>query len=331
MKVLILGGTQFLGRTIAEIALANGHELTLFNRGNTNADLFPDVEKLTGDRDGDLKALEGRTWDVCIDTCGYVPRIVKDSAELLKDSVEHYTFISSISVYGPPMDPNLDESGPVQTIEDETVEQVTGETYGALKALCEQAAEAAMPGRVLNVRAGLIVGPYDPTDRFTYHPVKVARGGDTLVPPLNSHLQVIDVRDLSGWILRMAESRSAGVYNATGPDSPLTFKTVLEACNEAGGNKANLIEASEEFLLENEVAPWQDIPLWLPDELISMHSVNVSKVINDGMTYRPIADTIRDTLAWYTESRGLTDPLKTGMPHEREAQLLAMLKQQSAE
>ena len=326
MKILILGGTKFLGRTLAETALAAGHDLTLFNRGSTNADLFPDVEKLQGDRDGDLSALEGRTWDVAIDTCGYVPRIVKASAELLKDSVEHYTFISSISVYGPPMDSHIDESGPTQVMEDETVEEVTGETYGALKRLCEQAAEDALPGRTFNVRAGLIVGPYDPTDRFTYWPIEIARGGEVLVPPMSSIMQIIDVRDLSAWVIRMAEGRKAGNYNATGPATEMTYADVLDTCQSAGGNKATLIEASEEFLIDHEISPWSDLPLWLPHDYAAMHTVNIQKAIGDGLTYRPITETVADTLAWYKEERGLDDPLTSGLSAEREAELITAWK-----
>ncbi len=326
MKVLILGGTQFLGRTIAETAIANGHEVTLFNRGNTNPELFPDVEKLRGDRDNDLTALEGRKWDVVIDPSGYIPRHVQATAELLKDNVEHYTFISSISVYGPPMDPHLDESGPTQVMEDETVEEVTGETYGALKALCERAAEQAIPGRVLQVRAGLIIGPHDPTDRFTYWPVKVARGGDVLTPPHDSTLQVIDVRDLSEWIIRMAEKRNAGVFNTTGPADPLTYSSVMDACQKAGDNKATLIAASEDFLLEHDVNPWADLPLWLPEVNHAMHTVNVQKSIDAGMTFRSIDETVADTLAWYKDERGLEDPLRGGLGADREQELIAMLK-----
>ncbi|MEZ4639106.1 MAG: hypothetical protein R2856_29775 [Caldilineaceae bacterium] len=168
MNLLILGGTVFLGRHLVEAALARGHEITLFNRGQHNPDLFPGVEKLRGDRDNDLAALAGRRWDAVIDTCGYIPRAVRQSAQLLADAVDHYTFVSSLSVYADFSKPGIDESAPVGRIDDPTVEQVTGETYGPLKALCEEAAEAAMPGRVFNVRPGLIVGPNDPTDRFTY-------------------------------------------------------------------------------------------------------------------------------------------------------------------
>lgn len=329
MKVLILGGTKFVGRTLAESALAAGHDLTLFNRGNTNADLFPDVEKLQGDRDNDLSALEGRKWDVVIDTCGYIPRAVKTSAELLKDSVEHYTFISSVSVYGPPIVPYADESAKTPVLDDPTIEEVTGETYGPLKRMCEQAAEEAMPGRVLNVRAGLIVGPYDPTDRFTYWPVNIARDEEALIPPGDSIIKVIDVRDLSEWIIRMAEARKAGIYNVTGPSEPLTYGEVADACVSAADNPATLVEASESFLLENGVNIWSDLPLWVATEqpeFHAIHTINVQKAIRDGLTYRPITQTVKDTLEWYKSERGLADPLRSGLAPERKAELLEKWK-----
>ena len=189
MNLLILGGTVFLGRHLVEAALARGHAVTLFNRGQHNPDLFPEVERLRGDRDGDLQALEGRRWDAVVDTCGYVPRVVRASAEMLAPNVDHYTFISSISVYADTSKPGIDEQAPVGTLDDPTTEEVTGESYGPLKALCEQAAEAAMPGRVLNIRPGLIVGPHDPTDRFTYWVRRVAEGGEVLAPG-NPHAPV---------------------------------------------------------------------------------------------------------------------------------------------
>jgi 2'-hydroxyisoflavone reductase len=182
IKLLILGGTAFLGPAIVNAAVARGHTITLFNRGKTNPQLYPELEKLRGDRNGDLEALAGRQWDAVIDTSGYYPRVVKMSAELLAPNVGHYTFISSISVYRDFKTPDMTEAAPVGTIDDPTIEEITGETYGPLKALCEQAAEAAMPGRVANIRPGLIVGPRDRSDRFTYWPVRIARGGEVLCP-----------------------------------------------------------------------------------------------------------------------------------------------------
>ena len=228
LKVLILGGTAFLGPEIVEAARAHGHVLTLFNRGKTNPGLFPDIEKLRGDRNGDLKALEGRSWDAVIDTSGYVPRHVRDSARLLSKAVGHYVFISTVSVYADFKAEGMDESAPVGTLPDPTVEQVTGETYGPLKALCEKAAEEAMPGHVANVRPGLIVGPGDPTDRFSYWPVRVAKGGDVLAPGNpDTAVQFIDVRDLAAWSVKLVEDGHAGVYNAVGPKARLTMQELL--------------------------------------------------------------------------------------------------------
>ncbi|MBI3240984.1 MAG: epimerase [Chloroflexi bacterium] len=320
MKLLILGGTVFLGRHTAEAALARGHEVTLFNRGQHSPELFPDVEKLRGDRNGDLSALRGRKWDAVVDTCGYVPRTVRASAELLAQAVERYVFISSISVYRE-LDkaPGLDEDSPVGKLEDETVEEITGETYGPLKALCEQAAEAALPGRALNIRPGLIVGPHDPSDRFTYWPVRIARGGDVLAPDgPDWHTQVIDARDLAEWTIRMVEAKMTGVFNATGPDYPLTFGKVLDECKAVSGSDARFVWVGGKFLLEAGVQPWSELPLWLGGGDMT---VSVSKAIAAGLAFRPLADTIRDTLAWEAARPSDRAP-RAGMKREREEEVL---------
>jgi 2'-hydroxyisoflavone reductase len=301
MKLLVLGGTKFLGRHVVETALARGDEVTIFNRGLHNAELFPEVEKLRGDRDGGLEVLRGRRWDAVVDTSGYVPRVVRASAEGLADSVDFYVFVSSISVYSDFSRPN-DEGSPTATLADETVEEVTGEAYGALKALCERAAEAAMPGRVLSVRAGLIVGPYDPTGRFTYWTERVARGGEVLTPaPRERQVQFVDARDLSEWILRMADARRAGVFNAAGPDYALTMGEFLEACREACESDARFTWVGEQFLADNGVEPWGNLPLWIPESAESHRyflASNCERARAAGLTFRPVAETARDTLAW---------------------------------
>jgi 2'-hydroxyisoflavone reductase len=323
MKLLILGGTVFLGRALVEAARARGHEVTLFNRGRHNADLFPEVAKLRGDRNGDLDALKGRQWDAVIDTCGYVPREVRPSAELLADSVSHYTFISSISVYSDFSQPDMDESGPLGVLEDETTEEVTGETYGPLKALCERAAEAALPGRTLHIRPGLIVGPHDPSDRFTYWPRRIAQGGDVLAPaPPDQLVQWIDVRDLAEWNIRLVEQGVTGIYNATGPDAPLTMQRLLETCRAVTGSAARLVWVDEAFLLEQGAVPWMEIPLWVPaSEGAGFSAVNCRKAIASGLTFRPLADTVRDTLAW-DATRPQDAELRAGLKPEKEAALL---------
>jgi 2'-hydroxyisoflavone reductase len=326
MKFLILGGTIFLGRHIIEAAIESGHDITLFNRGQHNTALYPDLEKLRGDRDGELDALKGRTWDTVVDTCGYVPRLVRDSAFLLADAVDHYTFVSTLSVYNDFRERGLREDAAVGRLEDETIEEVTSgssSTYGPLKALCEQAAEAMMPGRVLSVRPGLIVGPYDPTDRFTYWPVRVARGGNILAPPIpKASVQFIDGRDLARWIIRMAEHKKTGVYNATGPAELLTFEQLLEACTKTGGNNVTLVWTSPSFLAAQQVKPWSDLPLWLPEEMRGLLQVDMTKAISNGLTFRPLSETINDTLAW-AQRRPDTYVWQAGLTPEREARILA--------
>src|SRR5215207_6972979 len=246
MDLLILGGTGFLGRHLVEAALGEGHRPTLFNRGLSEPGLFPEVEKLEGDRDGDLSALRGRRWDAVIDTCGYVPRVVEASARLLAEAVDHYTFVSSISVYSDDIALGADEGAPVGELPDPRVEVVTGETYGGLKALCERAAEEELPGRVLNVRPGLISGPHDPTDRFTYWPRRIAAGGEVLAPDRPERkVQYIDVRDLAAWIVEMAQEQQTGMYNATGPDYELTMGRLLEECEAIGDAGVELVWVSE--------------------------------------------------------------------------------------
>lgn len=330
MKLLVLGGTKFLGRHVVEAALGRGDEVTVFNRGQLNPELYPEVEKLRGDRDGGLDALRGRRWDAVVDTSGYFPRVVRASAELLADSVGFYVFVSSMSVYADFSRPN-DEDSPVAKLADETVEEVAGETYGGLKALCERAVEEAMPGRALHVRAGLIVGRYDSTGRFPYWTARVARGGEVLAPaPPGRQIQFVDARDLSGWMLRMAEARGAGVFNACGPDYTLTMGRFLEECRDVSRSDARFTWAGEEFLLGRGVQPWGELPLWLPwsnEKFRYFMAENCDRAIAAGLTFRPLAETIRDTLAWQDAgSPGLPPDVLAApaatLTHEREEELL---------
>ena len=326
MKLLLLGGPRFLGRAIINSALAHGHEITLFNRGKSNPDHYPELEKLIGDRGGNLDALRGRQWDAVVDTCGYVPRVVRASAELLANAVEHYTFISSISAYASFRTPHFNESAPVGALKDEAIEEITNETYGPLKALCEQVAEAAMPGRVLNVRAGLLVGPHDPTDRFTYWPVRIARGGRVLAPGHPRFLtQFVDVRDLADWIVRMAGRRQTGVYNATGPESPLPLGDLLEICREVSESGAEFVWVEGSFLIDAGVSPWTELPLWILDsnaDFAGFMQVDCRKAIGEGLTFRPLAETVRDTLEW-ASTRPDNWEWRAGLTAEKEAELLA--------
>jgi nucleoside-diphosphate-sugar epimerase len=319
MKILILGGTVFLGRALVDAAIARGHAVTLFNRGQHNPQLYPEIEKLRGDRDGGLDVLRGRRWDAAIDTNGYFPRLVRASAEALADSVDHYTFISSISVFADFKAIGMDESAPVGTIADETIEQITGESYGPLKALCEQAAERAMPGCALNIRPGLIVGPHDPSDRFTYWPVRVAGGGEVLAPGRPERpVQIIDVRDLAEWNIRLVESHTTGIFNATGPDYELSMGQILDTSKAVTGSDAHFTWVSEQFLQEQGGTPWTEVTLWVPEkDNEGLSTVNVQKALGAGLTFRPLADTIRATLDW-DATRPSGAERRNGIKPERE-------------
>jgi len=329
MRILIIGGTRFFGRHLVEAALARRHEVTLFNRGKTNPDLFPQLETILGDREKDVSKLQGRIWDTVIDVAGYVPRIVRLSAEVLEPNVSRYVFISTISVYENFRKTGIDESYPVGNLEDETVEEITGETYGPLKALCEKAVQDVYGERALFIRPGLIVGPHDPTDRFTYWPVRVGRGGNVLAPQ-NSEAttQIIDVRDLSEFTLKLIEENASGVYNVTGPDYELTLGRLLEVSKQVSGSDANFTWASVEFLNQNNVASWSDMPAWVPDdeEGVGFARLDISKAIGAGLKFRPLDETVRDTLEW-AGTRPSDHAWRAGLTPEREAEVLAVLKE----
>jgi 2'-hydroxyisoflavone reductase len=329
-KILVLGGTGFIGPHIVNAAIARGHTVTLFNRGKTHPGLFPDVEKLHGDRDGQLEALANRSWDAVIDPSGYVPRIVKMSAELLAPRVQQYVFISTISVYAKMDVVGADESSPVETIADPANEDVKA-NYGALKALSEKAAEAAMPGRVAAIRPGLIIGPGDPTGRFTHWPTRLAEGGDVLAPGDGSTpVQYIDGRDLGAWIARVVENGTTGTMNAVGPEKRVTMKDVLDECNRALGNKAQLVWVGNDLLEKEEVHPWSEMPLWIPNQgdFAGFGTLDNRKAVKAGLTFRPIGATAKDTLAWLEtlppEER--TKARTSGIKPDKEAKVLALWK-----
>jgi len=330
MRILFIGGTRFLGRHLVQAVLERNHEVTLFNRGKTNPGLFPRVEKIIGDREKDPDLLKGRIWDTVIDTSGYLPRLVRLSAQSLERSVSRYVFISSISVYENFRKIGIDESYPVRKIEDETVEEITEETYGPLKALCEQAVlELFGRERTLIVRPGLIVGPHDPTDRFTYWPVRVARGGEVLAPQKpEATIQIIDVRDLSEFIIKLIEENAAGIYNATGPNYKLTLGKLLEVSKKVSGSDSHIKWASLEFLNQNKVEAWSDMPTWIPDdeEGVGFSRIDVSKAIKAGLKFRPLEETVRDTLEWAT-TRPADHEWRAGLKAEREQELLKLLNE----
>lgn len=325
MKILIIGGTRFLGRHLVSSARARGHELTLFHRGLTNPGLFRRVKTIKGDRERDLDQLTAG-WDAVIDTCGYAPRIVRLSAEALKERVNQYVFISSISAYADFTKHGLNESSAVGKLEDETGEEVTGETYGPLKALCEQTAREVFGMNALIIRPGLIVGPHDPTDRFTYWPVRIKRGGSVLVPDRPEAMtQFIDARDLADFIVRLIEQNVSGVFNATG--LPVTLNTLFETCKRASKSNATFKWAPVDFLEKNNVKPWSDMPAWLPDtgEDAGFAHVDISKAQNAGLKFTDLAETVADTLKWEFE-RPEDHQWKAGLKPEREKELLELLR-----
>lgn len=327
MKILIIGGTRFVGRHLVNSARARGHEVTLFNRGQSNPNLFGQVKKIRGDREKDLDQLTG-PWDAVIDTCGYFPRIVRMSAEALKDKVKRYVFISSISVYSDFSKIGINESDSVGKIEDESIEEITGGTYGPLKALCENAVQDVFGIDSLIIRPGLIVGPHDTTDRFTYWPVRVARGGHVLAPDRPDVLiQIIDVRDLADFIIELVAQNISGIFNATGPDHPLSFGTLLDTCKLISASDAKFKWASLDFLTQNNVAPWSDMPAWLPDhgEDAGFARVDISKAVNAGLKFLSLEDTVRDTLTWASE-RPQDHEWRAGLRAEREKELLGLLE-----
>jgi nucleoside-diphosphate-sugar epimerase len=320
MKLLILGGTKFLGRAIVEAALQRGHQVTLFNRGRTNPDLFPDVEKLRGDRDGDLTALTSGSWDAVVDTSAYVPQQARASAETLAGGAGHYLFISSLSAYADASQP-LDEESPLaERGEGQPDDRLLDDysNYGALKVLCERAAADGFGGPTAIVRPGLIVGPHDPTGRFTYWPHRVARSGEVLAPaPAERQVQFIDVRDLGEWVVHLSEQCSEGPFNAANRD--VTWKALLEACCEVTGSDAKPVWVDADFLMEQEVGQWMELPMWLYEDA-GLHQTDVSRAVDSGLTFRPLEETVRGTLD-QAETTGAA-----GLDPEREAELIAAWK-----
>lgn len=327
IRILILGGTGFIGPYQVRYALSRGHEVTLFNRGKTNPELFPNVEQLRGDRDNDLESLKRRRWDAVIDNSASLPRWVRQSAGLLKDAASTYLFVSSISVYSDNSIVGMDESAPVGVLADTTVEEITGETYGPLKALCEKEAQAAFPEGAIIVRPGLIVGPGDRSDRFTYWPVRVDRGGEILAPGSpEDPVQIIDARDLAEWMIRMVEERASGVYNATGPIRPMLMAEMLYGIRAVTAGDCSFTWVNADFLAQHKVEAWSDMPTWVPptDGMEGFSRVDCSRALAKGLRFRPLADTARETLEWFKELPAERQAkLRSGIDPEREAQVLA--------
>jgi 2'-hydroxyisoflavone reductase len=338
LSILVLGGTRFIGVQMTELALKRGHKVTLFNRGRTNTELFPDVERIKGDRDGQIDGLKGRKWDAVIDNSGYYPRAVKIVAELLAPTARQYLFVSSISVYPNFAEPRTEDSA-VGKLQDETIEKVDNDTYGPLKALCEKAAETAMPGRVTVLRPGLIVGPHDSTDRFTYWPARAARGGEMLAPgkPADG-IQIIDARDLAAFALDALEKRTMGTFNLVSPPGKFTMGDVVNESIRAAKALAKpsappqAVWAPASFLEAQKVAGWSDMPVWVDakgDEA-AFAGTSAARAIKAGLKITPMRQTCHDTLAWHlTRPAAAREKLKAGISPEREKEVLAMLASES--
>lgn len=321
MRLLVLGGTSFVGRHLVLAARAAGVDVTLFNRGTTNPDLFSDVERIRGDRDGGLDPLRGRRWDAVLDVNGYVPRVVGETLDVLADACDHYTFVSSVSVYAAVGGAGPDETSPVGRLDHDT-EEINGETYGPLKALCEELVRQRFGDRALIVRPGLVVGPHDPTERFVRWVRRAADGGEVLAPgDPQRPVQLIDARDLGDWTIRCLLAGGNGTFNAIGPEAPLPIQSLLQTCVEVTGAGATLTWVPESFLLARGVRPWVDLPLWLPAADIGMAKADNSRAVAAGLTFRALQDTVRATLQW---DAARTDRGVAGLPIDRERQVLAV-------
>lgn len=319
MKLLVIGGTRFLGRHLVEQALARGHRVTLFNRGRSAPDLFPKAERLQGDRTGDLALLRTGSWDAVVDTCGYLPRVVRRSAQALRDRVGRYLFVSSISVYADSATAGQDEDAARAQLPAPDCEDVPA-YYGALKAACEDEVLAAFGARAVLLRPGLIVGPFDPTGRFTYWIQRVVRGGRVLAPPSPEYpAQFIDGRDLAAFALDLVEHGRDGAFNASGPAAPLTFGPFLDLCREALHADADFVWPSAEFLARHGVAPWTELPLYAGDDGRGLNQIGLERALAAGLQLRPAASTCVDTARW---AAGIELPDGVGLTPARETELL---------
>jgi 2'-hydroxyisoflavone reductase len=321
MRVLVIGGTQFVGRHIVEALLERGHDVTLFHRGVTGDDLFPEAEHLHGDRNGDLSGLGRGEWDATIDVCAYVPRHVNELADALGSRSGRYALISSVSAYADPPGPGITEDAALRTLEDPTTEVIDGDTYGGLKALCEQTANERFAS-VVTVRPTYVVGPHDHTGRFTWWVTRFARGGEVLAPgPPDDPMQVIDARDLAAWTVSLVENQTTGTFHAMSPAPPWSIADLFDAIRAEVAPPGHTVTWVDESFLAGEGVDGQMLPLWeASDPQRYVLAADPARAYESGLAPRPLAETIRDTLDW---ARTAPDPHgKVGLSPEREAELL---------
>lgn len=328
MNILLIGGTHFLGRHCVNTALRRGHTVTLFHRGKTNPDIFPDIEHLIGDRRSNTEVLAHRKWDGIIDTCGYIPSDIENIAERLAGNIHTYMFVSSVSVYKDNAVADIDEHYPVATMPDGAdTTSFAIEYYGALKALCEEKAVEKFGDNVINVRPGLIVGEFDPSDRFTYWVRRGAQGGTILIPGGTHYpIQYIDVRDLADWMILALENRLSGTYNAVTPPNFTTLSRIVEIAAQKVGVSYDFVYAPDDFFEKHQIAPWSQMPVWLPESMedyAGFSLMSVEKAVRDGMTFRTPEDTVRDILEW-DNKRDKSNPMRAGILSEKEEELLSL-------
>lgn len=326
MKALIIGGTRFVGRHIADALAARGHEVTLFNRGSEPA-VHAELEQLHGDRATDLQRLGGRHWDAVIDTSGYTPDVVETSARYFAERAQRYVFVSTISVYDHERTSGPDEESPLLQFPQGADPAVySDERYGALKVLCEKQVNEIFGDRAAIVRPGLVAGPFDHTDRFTYWPVRFDGGGDVLAPAAATGLQYVDARDLAAFVAVLSEGSTGGTYNCVTPRGSLTFADLFDAClAEASAEEANVVAMPDEFFETHGVLPWTELPLWIPSasDHVGIARADSRRALGAGLRIRPLRETVRDTLAWARATEKRPGALKAGLSPEREAELLA--------
>jgi 2'-hydroxyisoflavone reductase len=327
VQILIIGGTRFLGRHIAERALSQGHRVTIFHRGRSMPEGLPGATSIVGDRASDIRSVAG-SYDAIVDTCGFLPRNVAASCAHLRDvtGAATYAFISSVSAYRDGFPADADESTPLWDTGDYDATEVTPDTYGPLKALCERAVLDRFGSRALIVRPGLIVGPYDASDRFTYWVRRVGNGGTVLAPGLpNRRVQIVDARDIADWLVATLEMQIGGTFNVTGPLNPLSFGELVHACAASLESGAEFVWGSQEFLLKHGVEPWTEMPLWIPEaQAGGWDTISAARAVASGLVYRPLRTTILETWRW-DRQRDREAPLKAGLIAEREAHLLGVL------